>query len=362
MLLVKRRDVGSVARAGLCVGLVCGIVGALVTYGYFSFFGLVGPLAQIVATFLMFAGILFSSLLLPARLYLLRLSKLKILARLFLLRGSSLASLRIVFGALGFGVIGYFLAETVTLAILMFFTVTAARGWGRLGLPSGEDLSRVWEAHKRFLQFETPATLLNTATIFAPLLIVSSFFGSAAAGIYALAFRLIMAPVNQIAIAAGDVFQTTAARHLRAGRLSRFRRLTLGFLVVLVAISLVAVISAMMLARHVTIFFGDNWARIAVVLHILAPWMAAAIIVTPLSRLVSISGKQHWKLFNDIIRASAVVGCIPVIMFWSLEFQVALAVLCAANVASYVIYAIILIRIVTVLGYPNQEIEVSKNA
>lgn len=362
VLLVRRHAVESIVAVSLLVGLVVATLGGSGIFVYFSTTNLTSPFTATVAAVLMFIGISMASMLLPARLYLLRLSKLRVLARLFLLRGSLLALLRVGFGALGLGVVGYFLAETLALTLLMIFTVTAGRGWGRLRLPSRGDISAVWGEHRRFLQFETPATLLNTSNIFAPLVIVSIFFGSAAAGVYALAFRLVMAPVNQVAMAAGDVFQTTAARHIRARRYGRFRVLCAAFLGALIVVSIIAILGLLVLTRYIEWFFGEGWASVALILPILAPWMAAAIIVTPMSRLVSISGKQHWKLISDIIRFVAVFGSVPIIAARPLELREALILLSAANVASYIVYAIVILKIVLVLGSTSKEIQGSKNA
>lgn len=351
MLLVRSyRERGALFR--VCVATACCMAAfAMVLLAALTlFYGREKQSFSIGILPLLGFGIVFSGFLLPARTYLLRVSAVATLARLTLLRSVMLVGLRVGLGIAGLGVIGLMAAEVVAIVLLSIAALWSSRVYQHMGIASVAEVREIWSRHRSFALFESPATLVSTANLFLPLPIIVSVYGVAAGGIYALAFRLITGPTNQIAVAAGDIFQTEAARQLRAERFGQFRRLTLRFLFALIALATAIVAVVYFVSSYLPLIFGEGWSEITIFVRIMLPWMWAALVIVPLSRIVSVTGQQQWKLVYDLCRVILLVACGITLTNVDWSITDGLALISAANTVGYIIYGCVLIKITTSVG------------
>jgi len=201
-----------------------------------------------------------------------------------------------------------------------------------------------------------PSGLLDALAIALPLPLVGRAHGVAAAGLFALAQRVVSAPAALVAPALGDLLHGDTAAQLRAATPGgsapaapahpaappvlrpvlrpvlhhALRRLALGGGAVLLLIALLA-------PRFVAPLFGDRWTAAAPLLPPLALWSWAALIVVPTSRLLVLAGRSAWKLAYDVSALTLLLATVvlaPGATLVDTVWRIALG-----QAAAYVVYA-----------------------
>lgn len=157
------------------------------------------------------------------------------------------------------------------------------------------DLLFFWKSHRRFPIYSLPADAVNAATSQLPVLVVAARFGSEAAGLLAMAMRMLGAPMSLIAASVLDVFKRHAGQayrergECRVEYLHTFR--------ILLAIAVVATVAIGFGAEPVfAVIFGDVWLGAGTMALWLLPRFAIGFVASPLSYMVYIAGKQHFDL------------------------------------------------------------------
>lgn len=149
--------------------------------------------------------------------------------------------------------------------------------------------------YKQFPLFSTWSGLFNSAGTQLPTLMFSALFGAGSAGLYALAHRVLAAPMNLLGDAIGKVFFANAADANREGRL--------GELVVSVHEKLSILVMPftlllIVLAPEVFSFaFGENWRVAGEYARWMAPWLYMVFISSPLSVLFYILEKENIGMY-----------------------------------------------------------------
>lgn len=144
--------------------------------------------------------------------------------------------------------------------------------------------------YHRFPVFTTWSGLANTAGHQLPPIMFAAFFSASAAGLYALAHRVLTLPSNLIGSAIGNVFFSHGSDSYRNGRLTA---LYAGLQDKLVQIGLPPAILLIVVGPDLfELLFGPNW-RVA---GNFAQWLAvgafAGFVVSPLSMVFAILEKQ----------------------------------------------------------------------
>lgn len=162
-----------------------------------------------------------------------------------------------------------------------------------------------WLKHSLFL---TPTTLLNQIGASAVAPVVGAFFGTAVAGQFSLASRVLAGPSILVGQAVSAVFFPKVSALESQNREARL-------LVGSVASGLVAISCPIFLAVWVYaedafgIVFGDGWSDAGLIARILSPWLALLFISSPLSSTVLVH-RRNGQLFlfsvsEAVLRISA---------------------------------------------------------
>ena len=167
----------------------------------------------------------------------------------------------------------------------------------------------VWHAAKRYKRFPIYSTwsgFANTAGVQLPPLLFASLFSAGAAGLYALAHRVLSLPMSLIGQAVGQVFFSGAAEAHREGRLgtlviSLHSRLS----AIAMPPALILVIAGPELFRMV---FGESWYQAGVFARWMAPWLYFVFATSPLSTLFSVIEKQGSGLVFQLVLLTTRVG------------------------------------------------------
>jgi O-antigen/teichoic acid export membrane protein len=259
------------------------------------------------------------------------------------------ATTRIVFGIAGAGVAGLFAAE---LAGAWGATGTLRKGnLSQLLSQQGKIRIRAWftaaTRYAAFAKYEMPSVLLDQLALTLPVPIIASIYGAEAAGWFGLARILVALPNAQIGRAVADVFQMELARKIRNGEREQARKLFYKLLNKLAIFGLIPLATIMVIGPLLAPWiFGKPWMMMGFITAYISPWLYAALIVSSLSRLLSVLERQKYKFVYDVFALSFVILeylCAKHYRWDLTNFVIILSVL---NVVAYGIYLFVLLWVV----------------
>ena len=133
--------------------------------------------------------------------------------------------------------------------------------------------------------------LLNVGSLQLPSILFAAGFGAAAAGLYALSYKVLVLPTMLVAQAVGQVFLSRAAAV--AGEPARLRALAERTALALFAGGL-PVFCAVAIGgpRLFSTVMGHQWEQAGQYAQLLAPWFALWLVSNPLSGLLSV---REWQ-------------------------------------------------------------------
>lgn len=162
------------------------------------------------------------------------------------------------------------------------------------------ELFAYWDKRRGFAIFSLPADAVSAATAQLPVLIVAARFGADAAGLLAMALRVLGAPMSILAGSVLDVFKRHAAQaymqrgECRAEYINAFR--------LLVAVAAVITVVVVIFGESAFGFlFGELWLGAGTVALWLMPRFAIGFVASPLSYMVYVAGKQHLDLLWQLL-------------------------------------------------------------
>ena len=148
--------------------------------------------------------------------------------------------------------------------------------------------------------YDTPASLCVAASNYAPFLILGLAFDKAVLGLYALAFRVVIGPINTLLQSISYISrQELSAANFSGGLYEKFcvwRRK----LVILGA----ALLGGILLASYFKLFtfvFGDVWGGVEGVVLALSPIVFAKVVSTPLSFVFIVRKKLGLNLLLQLL-------------------------------------------------------------
>ena len=206
-------------------------------------------------------------------------------------------------------IVGHFLGQVLGTGTL----VRAARK--RRGFAIGpvhvETVRKVAARYRRFPLLSSFSGFLNTAGLQAPVLIVAATYGPEPAGWYALANRVVGAPLGLIGNAVAQVYLSEAPALAREAP-ERLRVLFRGTALRLMFIGGAAVAVVMIGGGPLFgLVFGDGWQDAGVFAQLLGPMFLAQFVAGPLSQTLNVLERQDLQLAWDAGRLLLVIGA-----FW----------------------------------------------
>ncbi|MEM9138216.1 MAG: oligosaccharide flippase family protein [Pseudomonadota bacterium] len=207
---------------------------------------------------------------------------------------------RIAAGAAGAGLPGLMLAEIAMTWSSVYMLIKMP--WRRIrgGLKSAR---RLWQQACRWWRFpliEGPSAALNSLAVFLPVPLAAALYGAEVAGWFMIAFRVGSIPIGQIGRALSHATYMDFAEAIRQQDPVRARRL---FYRVIKRLALLAVIPMGLFAALGPVLagpvLGSGWAESGVFLALMVPWLYAQLVISPVSRLMSVLQRQDLKLIFD---------------------------------------------------------------
>jgi O-antigen/teichoic acid export membrane protein len=216
-------------------------------------------------------------------------------ARSNLLQGATMSATQLALGVLGAGTdglgSGYVLARATGVASLAP-TVNAAhlRLLRRISLGR---LRTVAVRHRRFPLFALGASLLNSASVQAPVLVLAALFEATVVGWFSITVRVLQLPGTILGNAVGQVFYARVSRSDLATRASTTRMVYRSLLVLGTGPMALLVIGG---EEAFALVFGEAWRGAGLYARWLAPWLLIVLVTAPLSSLVYVANRQRTEL------------------------------------------------------------------
>ncbi|MBY5969540.1 lipopolysaccharide biosynthesis protein [Halomonas denitrificans] len=173
---------------------------------------------------------------------------------------------------------------------------------GTIGLLKKVSIKECLYSARKYKEFPIYATwtgLLNSASLqLAPVIFVF-FYGSSAAGLYALTHRVLSIPANLIGSAVGSVFISEAPDAKRKGKLAILVHELHYRLTLIATLPLIVVLAAG--PSLFSLVFGHEWKTAGVYAQVMAPWLYTQFKWTPLSSLALVLELQRELLVADVL-------------------------------------------------------------
>ena len=188
---------------------------------------------------------------------------------------------------------------------------------------------------REFPAINMPHALLDALQGSGVVALIAALFGPTLLGFHALAQRVVRTPMATLGSAVAQVFQKRAADALHAG--GDTRRLVDAVLRRLGAAA-VAVLPLLWFAPELFAFvFGAAWREAGVYAQILTPWLLLNFMLSPLSQLPLLLGRQARALAYGVAYQLAMVG--PLAVAWLMTLSLRQALLLQSVAASVVLVA-----------------------
>jgi O-antigen/teichoic acid export membrane protein len=211
------------------------------------------------------------------------------------------------------------------------------RGLLRQPQPSGASMRAAVRRFRRFPLIAMPSSLINSAGLEVPLLLVAALYGDVRAGLLGLTVRVISGPSRVIGQPTYQVFsgESSAAIRAASGTLGRTVRTSVRRLLLVGAVP-----AAVLLVVGPALFglvFGAGWTDAGEYARVLALAYLAQFAVAPVSPTMFLLERQHrelaWVIFRLLLTAGGTLAC----ALAGAPLWVTVAALAAGHVVSYLV-------------------------
>lgn len=281
------------------------------------------------------------------RYWLLRRERFGLISHGTILQNASRALSQTVFGALGPHTVGLLAGEIIGRCSGMSRMLRAAWLPLKQEIVDGDlrQIKNTVKSNRQFPFYAVPSSLLDTLAASISLPLIVYLYGLNAGGNYSLVLRVLALPAVLITANVADAFHSRAALISRKdpAALSGLVKRMAGLLFLTgIAPAAVLVTFGPPLFRWV---FGTKWVEAGVMAGWIAPWFLAQFIVSPLSRVVAVVGRQKVKFVYDIITFGGTIAVFVIARHRQWPVMTAIAVLAGLKTIAYAIFFLLLLNI-----------------
>ena len=208
-------------------------------------------------------------------------------------------------------------------------------------------ISQTLTSYRKFPIYSMPSILIDTLAANLSLPLVAYIYGAKSAGQFSLVQMAFLLPISLVISSVADAFHNRIVFYERNKQgqrvVSLFWKTAIGLLTVgIVPMTLVMMFSSQL----VPLLFGQNWQEAGYLAAVIAPWMLAALVVSPLARVVYIYQAQELKLIYDIFSLLTVVGVFFIGSRWAGSLVENIKWLSFAQTLAFGLYCVLLVWIV----------------
>lgn len=208
---------------------------------------------------------------------------------------------------------------------------------------SWKGIATAAERYRQFPIYSTWEGLLNTSSSQLPPVVLAAIFSPAAAGLYALAFRMLTLPSSVVGNAIGQVFFINAVEAYRA---KQHGVLVANVQKNLINIGMPPVFLLVLMGPDLFSFiFGMEWRLAGVYAQWMAPWLFFAFVYSPLSTFFAVIERQKQVLVMQAILLIARVGAI-LLGVWIGDLELTIILFSMASAGCYFFFVLWIVRLV----------------
>lgn len=163
--------------------------------------------------------------------------------------------------------------------------------------------------YSKFIKFTLPGDLLNNITQNIPIFLIRNYFGEFSLGLYAMARRLIAAPVGVISSVLHDIYRqqlTQEKNETNSGKQS-FK----SFLKIYLIISFITLIGIYTLSKPIiNLILGEKWEQIFPILYFIGTYLIVRMVSGSLNYVFLVFDKQIIDLKFQILGILIPIGVI----------------------------------------------------
>jgi len=164
---------------------------------------------------------------------------------------------------------------------------------------SWKGMVEVFRQYSNFPKYDVWSALINTISWQVPVLLLSSFFSTTIVGYYSLGMMMVTLPMSLIGGSIAQVFFQRAAIAQHEGSLSLIFEDAYTFLI---KISLFPLLLLAFIGQYLFVFiFGPSWGQAGYYIQILSVWAVFFFVSSPISAILTITGKQKTGLILSSI-------------------------------------------------------------
>jgi lipopolysaccharide exporter len=269
------------------------------------------------------------------------------ISRLSVTQSAARAVAQLAAGIAGLGAIGLVLGDLVG-RLLGFVRpgIRAARDVRQVSATAAVSHSAVAGRYARYPLLGVPSSLVNAAAFSLPVPLLAAYYGLPVAGYFSLIQRVLGLPLMVVGQSVADALLGRIAEDART---QPERAMPLFHRTGAALLALGAVVAITVIVIGPTAFalvFGSEWRTAGTMAAIMAPWYAAALVVSPLSRVVLVYEGQGSKLIYDLLSLAVVVVAIAGGAVAGLDLFGTIGVLSAGQALAYAVYYVVLYRLV----------------
>ncbi|MDJ0773401.1 MAG: oligosaccharide flippase family protein [Mastigocoleus sp. MO_167.B18] len=207
-------------------------------------------------------------------------------------------------------------------------------------------LAQVARRYSEFPAYSLPSSLINILAQSLTVPIITQLYGVTAGGYFVLAQRTLTLPLSLISRSVADAFHSQVASyaHLEPTKVKSFFLQTAKTLALIGFIPTLGI--AILSPQLFSLVFGANWNQAGLLVTIMTPWALAGVIVSPLSRIVFVLGRQRWKLIYDIFALTSLIMVLYIGFIFQLSLITSVAFLSLTNIIAYGLYFLVLLTII----------------
>ncbi|WP_138494500.1 lipopolysaccharide biosynthesis protein [Paenibacillus pinistramenti] len=224
------------------------------------------------------------------------------------------------------------------------------RGWrARLRAGVKERISRLRAGHlsglkevawryRRFPQLSLASNVLNSIGVYLPTVLLASFYGAEAAGLFALGQRILGSPMTLLVSAVRSVYLAESSEYLQKSPdrlVPLFRRTVLHVLAAGLAIIILFVGIAPLVFGPM---FGEQWAASADFIRLMSVMYLGQFVANAVGTTIDIMERQDLHLLREVIRTSLILGAILGAYYTGQGADTAVLMFSAASTAGYVLH------------------------
>lgn len=199
--------------------------------------------------------------------------------------------------------------------------------------------------NRQFALYSLPSSLLDALAGSISLPLVVYLYGLNAGGSYSLVSRVLALPAVLITANVADAFHSRAALLLQANPVA-LPGLVKRMAALLLCIGICPAAILVLFGPHLfKWFFGIKWVDAGVMAGWISPWFLAQFVVSPLSRIVLVVGRQKIKFIYDVITFGGTIAVFAVAHQRQWPVMTAIAVLAGLKTAAYAVFFLLLLNI-----------------